>query len=314
MLPKGLDIPAAFGSEIAYNLLKNMGETSYGGYENNMAKLQAHIAGLPDTTWNENLYWMWMNTLKTLTIDRGKTYPEFMRTYAWALKDLQTFLSSWTELKHDTILYAKQAYAELGGGPADIKEWDDKGYVEPNSELYAKLAKLLDKTQTVLSEKKMISGTTSDNLGKMKTLVESLKTISDKELAGTALTAEEYELIRSYGGQLEHFWLEVNKEGLEKSKDDVNNYLSDNPAALVSDVATDPNGQVLQVATGNVNEIYVLVNVDGKDKIAKGSVFSYYEFAWPMDDRLTDEKWRKLKDKAGAPTQPTWTNEFTVRE
>ena len=35
-----------------------------------------------------------------------------MLNQAWAHKELNTFLGSWTELKHDTILYTKQNYAK----------------------------------------------------------------------------------------------------------------------------------------------------------------------------------------------------------
>ena len=47
---------------------------------------------------------------------KDSRYPAFMHNNAWTHKDLQTALGSWTELKHDTILYAKQVMAEMGGG------------------------------------------------------------------------------------------------------------------------------------------------------------------------------------------------------
>jgi hypothetical protein len=47
--------------------------------------------------------------------------------------------------------------------------------------------------------------------------------------------------------------------------------------------------------------------------VAKGGVFSYYEFPWPMQDRLTDESWR-AKIKAGQmPSQPDWTKSFVAK-
>ena len=36
-----------------------------------------------------------------------------MKNVAWTDKDLQTFLGSWTELRHDTLLYAKQSSTML---------------------------------------------------------------------------------------------------------------------------------------------------------------------------------------------------------
>jgi hypothetical protein len=50
------------------------------------------------------------------------------------------------------------------------------------------------------------------NLDKMEELTMKLKIISEKELNNEELTESEYEIIRSYGGQIEHFWLEVNKD------------------------------------------------------------------------------------------------------
>jgi hypothetical protein len=153
-----------------------------------------------------------------------------------------------------------------------------------------------------------------DNLSKMEQLAMSLKTISEKELNNEKLTDEEYELIRSYGGQLEHLWLEVNKdEPAFKESTDQRDYLNENPAAIVADVATDPNGQVLEVGTGKISEIYVVVPIDGKLTIAKGGVYSYYEFTWPLSDRLTDKKWRELLDSDQAPALPSWTDAFVAQ-
>jgi hypothetical protein len=60
--------------------------------------------------------------------------------------------------------------------------------------------------------------------------------------------------------------------------------------------------------------IYVVVPVDGELVIAKGGVFSYYEFPWPAADRLTDEKWRGMLDNGQAPALPEWTASFRVEE
>ncbi|PIZ25544.1 MAG: hypothetical protein COY47_05340, partial [Chloroflexi bacterium CG_4_10_14_0_8_um_filter_57_5] len=79
----------------------------------------------------------------------------------WARKDLQTALSSWTELKHDTILYAKQVMAELGGGGA---EQPPHGYVEPNPEAYARLLALAQMTENGLQARSLLSDLTKRNL------------------------------------------------------------------------------------------------------------------------------------------------------
>ena len=312
MLPKGLDIPAALGSKEALNILTQLGETNYPKYSENMFKMQTYLAGLPTENWTQNLYWGWLYQLLPLTNLKSTGYPTFMQNDAWVRKDLNTFLGSWSELKHDTILYAKQVYAEMGGGGPDKK--DDRGYVEPNPYVYARLASLLKMTNEGLDVRGLLTVSMKDNLSKMEQLAMSLKTISEKELNNQSLTDADYELIRSYGGQLEHFWLEVNKDDPAfKASSNQRDYLNENPAAIVADVATDPNGQVLEEGTGKISEIYVVVPIDGKLRIAKGGVYSYYEFTWPMSDRLTDKKWREMLNANPAPKLPTWTSAFVAQ-
>jgi hypothetical protein len=57
-----------------------------------------------------------------------------------------------------------------------------------------------------------------------------------------------------------------------------------------------------------------IMQADGtyKWEIARGGVFSYYEFAWPGINRLTDEKWRAMLDDGTAPDVPAWTSSFRI--
>ncbi len=307
MLPKALDVPAAMGSAEAYAILESMGETDYRDYPENMAKIKTHIAGLGKETWVQNLYWGWLHTLLPLIQEKPAGYPSFMRNAAWTRKELNTFLGSWTELKHDTILYAKQVYAEAGGGGENI---DDRGYVEPNPSVYARLAALARMTGEGLKARGLLNERDGASLERLEKLALDLKSISEKELTNTPLTDREYELIRSYGASLEHFWLEaLRDEGV-----DHRSAVDDRPAALVADVATNPSGGlVLEEATGHILEIYAVVPVDGKLRIAVGGVYSYYEFPWPLNDRLTDKKWHKMLDEGQAPPLPEWTGAFVAR-
>jgi hypothetical protein len=77
------------------------------------------------------------------------------------------------------------------------------------------------------------------------------------------------------------------------------------PAAVIADVATDPNtGSVLEVGIGNIHEIYVVAPIPQEDgslalTVARGGIFSYYEF--PSEERLTDETWREMVKSGTAP-------------
>ncbi len=312
MLPKGLDVPAALGSDEALRLVKAVDAgAAHPKYDENMGKLRAHLSATPESTWTQNLYWGWVHVLRTLIDPPQEGYPWFMRNAAWTRKQLVTFLGSWTELKHDTILYAKQVYAELGGGPPEPK--DDRGYVEPNPRLYARLNALMRMTREGLEERGMLSPGDKDSLERMEKLSGDLHDISIKELTGAALSDADYEIIRSFGGQLEHIWLETNRESIEKSGMSPRDFLDENPAPVVADVATDPNGTVLEEGTGYGWTIYALVPVDGKLRIASGVVYSHYEFPWPISDRLTDKKWRTMLQEGTAPATHAWTDVFVAK-
>jgi hypothetical protein len=303
-LPKGLDVMAALGSDEAYTILDDMGETAYANYPENMTALRSEIAGLQMDSWTQNLYWNWLYSFLPLLQPKGPEYPAFMQTAAWTRKDIHTALGSWTELKHDTILYAKQAMAEMGGGPPPEPP---HGWVEPNPEAYARLLALARMTRDGLESRGLLTENTATNLARLDDLLTFLLDVSQRELAGTPLTLDDYERIKFYGGELEAITLAAaDAEGEGRPF-----FEEQEQAALVADVATDPNGQVLEEAVGRVFEIYVVVpDGNGGLHLAKGGVYSYYEFPWPIGDRLTDESWRAMLEAGNAPDRPAWTESF----
>lgn len=312
MLPDALDVPATLGSEVAYEILKEQGDTEYAGYTENMNKLRKMLEGSKQELFSASLYAKWLDTLSPLLTKKEEGYPSFMTNKEWAKKSLETYLGSYTELKHDTILYSKQMMAEMGGG--DMEELDDRGYVEPEPVVFAKLAALTNDTKAGLKKFGVINDNDEKNLEKLSELAKQLSDIAVKELTNVPLSEEEFELIRSYGGTLEHFW----KETL---KDYDTEYVTSQefPAALVADVATDPNGSVLEEAIGGISSVYVIFPLEGKLRIAEGGVYSYYQFKQPIDDRLTDSAWRrKIGMELGDNdeyvrediAQPEWTQSY----
>ena len=312
MLPDALDVPATLGSEAAYEILKEQGDTEFAGYTDNMNKLREMLEGSKQELFSASLYAKWLDTLSPLLTKKEEGYPSFMTSKEWEKKSLETYLGSYTELKHDTILYSKQMMAEMGGG--DMEELDDRGYVEPEPVVFAKLAALTNDTKAGLKKFGVISANDEKNLEKLSELANQLSDIAVKELTNKPLSEEEYELIRSYGGTLEHFW----KETL---KDYETEYITSQefPAALVADVATDPNGSVLEEAIGGISSVYVIFPLEGKLRIAEGGVYSYYQFKQPIDDRLTDSAWRrKIGMELGDNdeyvredvAQPEWTQSY----
>ena len=306
-LPKGLDFFAAMGSQEASSLLKGMGEDQYANFDTQSAKVRSEVAALGTDSWTQNLYWSWLYSFQPIIAPKGSAYPPFMQTQAWTRKDLQTALGSWTELKHDTILYAKQVMAEMGGGGPDNVP---HGYVEPNPEAYARLLALAQMTYDGLQSRNLLSDLTKGNLENLISQLQFLQDISQRELAGSPITTDEYLHIQYWGGTLEQFTLKAADTTDATSRD-----LSDQKAALVADVATGTNDLqtlvALEEADGQPTPIYVVLP-DSPLRVAVGAVYSYYEFSVPTSGRLTDEQWQAQVEAGTNPAQPDWTKMFVA--
>ena len=307
-LPKALDFFAAMGSDEAYSILKGLGEDQYANYDTQSTKVRTEVAALGTDSWTQNLYWSWLYSFQPLITPKGSAYPPFMQTQAWTRKDLQTALGSWTELKHDTILYAKQVMAEMGGGaPGEPPH----GYVEPDPEAYARLLALTQMTEDGLQSRNLLSDLTRSNLDNLISELKFLKDISERELAGEPITTDEYWHIQYWGGTLEQFTLAAAdiENGVGKP------VLEDQKAALVADVATGTNDLntlvVLEEGVGQPTLIYVVLP-DSPWRVAVGAVYSYYEFSVPPSGRLTDEAWQAQVAAGTNPPQPDWTQMFVT--
>jgi hypothetical protein len=163
-------------------------------------------------------------------------------------------------------------------------------------------------TRDGLERRGILTKDTAANLMRLDELLVFLLDVSQRELAGDPLSLDDYERIKYYGGELEAMTLAAADQDGEGSPF----FDQDEWAAIIADVATDPTGQVLEEATGYVNEVFVAVpDGAGGLHIAKGGVFAYYEFLWPMGDRLTDEAWRAMLEAGEAPDQPAWVQSFS---
>ena len=302
-LPKALDFFAAQGSDLALNLLHEMGEGEYLNYDTQMAKVKEEVTTLELDSWTQNLYWSWLYALQPIFEPKGEEYPAFMQTEAWARKDLQTALSSWTELKHDTILYAKQVMSEMGGG---IPPTPPRGYVEPNPEAYARLLALAEMTYQGLEARGLLGKNTRANLNNLIRELQFLLDISQRHLAGLAITEDEYRHIKYYGGWLESMTLAA--ADLDSYDNNNRRYFEDQKSALVADIATDFD-RVLTEGVGYPSYIYVVLP-DEPCRVGIGVVYTYYEFLVPANQRMTDKSWQALLESGQAPPQPAWTQTF----
>ncbi|TFG97815.1 DUF3160 domain-containing protein, partial [Candidatus Thorarchaeota archaeon] len=302
LMPSGLDVMAAFGSDRAWELLDD--QKHYFNYISQMEMLWNEISNMTESEWTHNLYYLWLYSLLPLLNDPGENYPFFMQSEAWVDKQLSTALASWAELRHDTILYAKQSYTFERGGlpPPDTLP---KGYVEPIPALYARLASICEMMISGLDSRNLLSALMEVKLGNLKALLLDLQTISIKELEGTPLTIEEFELIDEIGSTLDSIVMMPTDDELTSDADD--------DMAVIADVHSDVNsGTVLEEGVGRPSVILVAVYVDGQVILTQGAVMSYFEFTWPMEDRLTDEAWQDMIELGTEPPLPSWTESFVI--
>lgn len=287
--PRGLDVMAVLGSDRARTILIEEGDTDYINYWLRFNELKSQFDAFDVSDWNRNLYWGWLYSLRALIEEFPQGYPNFMRTEAWQKKEINAALASWTQLRHDTILYAKQSYTPVATGIPNVT-----GYVEPVPEFYGRLLALTRMTRQGLSDLGVLSAKTTERLTSLEQILSRLIDIANKELTNQQLSSADYWYIRGFGQTLEEAVVGVDDTGVKTT--------------LVADVHTHTaEGKVLEEAVGYVDLVVVACPAqDGSVFLAAGPVLSYYEFKHRMSDRLTDETWRELLASAERPDRPRW--------
>jgi hypothetical protein len=327
-LPKGLDVLAAMGSDRALEILKGQGDTAFSNYDQQMKELRKTLGSLTEEDWKATQYGAWLQVLKTLVQSVPGGRPAFMASSAYADRSLYAALGSFAELKHDTILYAAQSYAECGDGPGKGPPPEPRpppNYVEPLPEVWGRLADLAESTRKGMEELHLLTPRDAGTLGEVSSLARRFQSLSVKELAGEVPSDEEQGFLRFYGGRLESImWASADYPPGESGEGGTSPpEMAEQPqAAVVADVATDPDpsgdgsmeGTALELGVGRVFDIYAAVPVGGRLYLARGGVFSYYEFPRPVAGRLTDEEWREMLDRGKVPPLPPWTKTFLCGE
>ncbi|MEW6686275.1 MAG: DUF3160 domain-containing protein [Candidatus Edwardsbacteria bacterium] len=297
--PRGLDVMAVLGSVRAMEILSELGDNNYENYAHQFEMLQKEFSKFSKKEWNRNLYWSWLYTLKSILVTYSQGYQTFITNKAWQDKTLATCLGSWSALRHDTILYAKQSYTPLlitavPPKPKPISQ----GYVEPAPEFYARLLTLTQMTTQGLEEMQVLNEIAKNRLLSLERILKALLEISLKELRNEELLPADYDFIANFGEKLEGAVMGVENKGMKTT--------------MIADVHTDQNTKkVLEEGTGYVNLLVVAyLQPDNTTVIGVGPVFSYYEFKWPMEDRLTDEKWQEVLRQNITLNLPEWSKSF----
>lgn len=326
-LPSALDPMGVLGSDFAEELIFDYYKPQdvWQDYEEIYYKLKDEVSSYGVDTWGDNLYngWLWTIKENLTEYDKDSGMPFFMTNDAWKAKSLNASLGSYTELKHDTVLYGKQSGAEGGGGIEYVQA--KYHYVEPNVYLYSKLLYLTEYTMSVLKERDMLNWDIESGAKEYQELLKLLIDCSIKELNNETLTEEEYRELLYYGARMES----ISFGFLYALTNEVDGFIpADLADMLVTDISTNP-GAYLSLGTGFFDHIYVVIPIEGKLYLSRGSVYSHYEFI--SDARLTDERWWELngltmhqefygdyaeitEPSDNLPDQPEWVKLFKTEE
>jgi hypothetical protein len=358
-LPISLDV--AFGAlannatvpELIAHMQNSTGHSLRDGfeYQRNLAAVRETIDSQPPEFWNQNIYSHWLGTLRALSEPTtAATFPEPFRTRAWSMKNLNTQLASWTHLRHDTVLYAKQSYSGffLCSYP--------KAYVEPVPKFWNTLKNMANSSADLISSLQLAprsggyvrqrdqyghatwtvrfdSQQNQSNqvafLRRFAARAAMLEDISVRQLAHQPLTPEQVESLqdiveiqKDYFGKRFTGWypnLFYKNCFFTDSRATYDFHYShgcDRADQLITDVHTAPSpapGYVLHQAVGYVN--FLLIAVDCGDEspvVYGGPVLSHYELPTSTLKRYTDDEWKGMLQST-PQTPPSWTSDYLIK-
>ena len=313
-------------------------------YQHNLTAVRRVIDAQDPSVWTNNIYDYWLACLRELSAPTtGLEFPDAMRTPAWAMKTLHTQLASWTELRHDTVLYVKQPYT------GQILCSYPDGFIEPRVSFWQRMSDMALRTKDLMAtlpntgqfvfepnQPGDIAFTNSIGdiytnrmqfLDNFAAQMITLRDISAKELSRQPLTSNEIFFIQNlienpynYGGartfsgwypKIFYYNARAQRSTLPPC---------DMWDALVTDVQTDPTdpvvgdpGCILHEGVGNINLLVIAVNWGTNDAgVYAGPVMSHYEFELGPTTRETDSQWKSDVRAGIQPPQPDWTRSYLV--
>jgi hypothetical protein len=290
-------------------------------YAPELAKSRILIDAHPDSFWSKNLYNDWLSALRELSIGEADPSasgrPRVTATEGWNRRILNTQLASWAELRHDTLLYAKQSYT-------DIPECEfPDAYVEPYPEFFAALQRFAEHGVALAASLEVLSGTylgasVATYFEHLATTTARLRSLAEHERSGTEFSSDELAFLNEIVAESQNCffdprgWYPQLVFGYEGERD-----TEFDPT--IADVHTQPAdeggnivGKVLHVGTGPARLMVVTVESCTGPRAYVGLASSYFERVTDDFARMTDEEWASELIDATPPDVP-WMSDLVSR-
>ncbi len=306
-MPNPLDAMFVLGNSDAIYLLSD--ELNTYKYSSQLNALRYLTDIFDDAFWDQSLYNIWLQAIRQLNPpDDVSGLPQFMRTAAWHQQKLNTQLASWSQLRHDNLLYAKQSYT---GGP--ICSFPHS-WVEPYPDFYKQVGRFARAAQQYFTEHSIAIPDVQSYFTHLDTVMTILETLARKEIEGVAFDSQEIDFLKkmlfdSYmcgpflGWYPDLFYNHTGAQIVDFITADVHTQPCDMYGAIV--------GNVLHAGTGYVNLGIFLASspsYDFQPMAFVGPVMSYYEKITSNFDRLTDERWNNMISRGEISVRPDWVN------
>jgi hypothetical protein len=271
-----------------------------------------HDAGF----WEANLYNLWSDSLRKLSPGPDSRDPEALGlpritgTEAWGRRLLNTQLGSWAQLRHDTLLYAKQSYTGI-----PECEFPD-AYVEPNPEFFHALVRFAERGSELMAALPQagVTQSASEYFAKLASTAALLGQMAEQQKSGTPFTEAQLAFINDA--------VRVNTENVVCTTVEVPDgwyadlfYQRDKSIMqdlTIADVHTQPAdangaivGNVLHVGTGFPRLMALTVDSCTGPRAYVGMAYAYHERITANFERLTDDEWTRSVETA-PPADVPW--------
>lgn len=316
LFPSTLDVLFSLGNSASAQLL--IDELNEFHYSTNLAALRYLIDHYDQNFWGSSIYNYWLNSIRKLNPPEDRSgLPTFMKTAAFWQQKMNTQLSSWTELRHDNLLYAKQSYT--GGSVCSYPY----SFVEPFPEFYTTLNEYSTEALNYFTSLNFPDPSIKNKIvyyfGRCKGITDTLQTICEKELAGIPFDGAElaflsgmiYETGQS-GVSMDGWYPNLFYDDVFRGEWGYEGLMESDH--IVADIHTTPTdcgggmiGAISHVGTGSVNlGLFITENHLGEPTAFVGPVTSYYEYRTTNFLRLTDDEWENTYLQSAL--RPEWVN------
>ncbi len=321
LMPSPLDVAAAiFHNPAAEPLLAP--ELKLYRYEDSLHAVAKRTEAMGPALWEGSVYHGWLRALSRLSPDpvKDKGLPAVFRSEPWQRRMLSTQLASWAELRHDTVLYAKQSYTTMLG--CDYPD----GYVDPYPEFFVEIDHMSKRAADFVNGldfptgshlKQRVAkyfgllGEVSGRLGKMASLERANQPLGAEDVdylkGAVAFRVVDQVCTVSYEPEGWHASLYYDRDDILKRE------------PVICDVHTQPTdatgklvGHVLHVGTGHPRQMTIVIETDTGKRTYRGFVGTYHETITENFQRLNDEEWRK-KLVDDPPANPPWLGDLVAK-